>query len=442
MDAQPQGDLHPSTQGDLPHSTLIESALSRRGFLRGATLTGGGLIAAGIAACTPTSAVPDLPVRSRRSPAAPRARPERRRGAAASAGRGDHVMPSAGASAAPPASGARSGPGPGRLDRARRRRPDRRSGATSATSPRRSRTSTATRRSPSSPRSSAPPTTTRSSSSKPAFAQVPQLVLNDALTPLTPELDGGVKVFKLTIDEIDQQIDELKPPVAGARLQQAVARADDPRDPGRQGPGDLHEQPEGDDRRPLPRRRVRRLLPGRRPVRDPAADRARARRTPTSSPPTNAGSLMYHSHHNATDQVGRGLLGAFIVDPKPNPVKVDRDYIWISNDSLGGFTINGHGFPADRAGARRGRRDGPDPVHERGDHDASVAPPRVPHEGHRARRLAARERRVRVRHARRQPGRALRRPHHRRPARHLGVPLPHPAPRRGARRACSGWSTR
>jgi manganese oxidase len=60
----------------------------------------------------------------------------------------------------------------------------------------------------------------------------------------------------------------------------------------------------------------------------------------------NAGSLMYHSHHNATDQVGRGLLGAFIVEPRDNPVKVDREYIWISNDSLGGFTINGHGFPA------------------------------------------------------------------------------------------------
>ena len=28
------------------------------------------------------------------------------------------------------------------------------------------------------------------------------------------------------------------------------------------------------------------------------------------------GSHMYHSHHNATDQVGRGLLGAFIVEPK------------------------------------------------------------------------------------------------------------------------------
>ncbi len=61
---------------------------------------------------------------------------------------------------------------------------------------------------------------------------------------------------------------------------------------------------------------------------------------------SDAGSLMYHSHHNATDQVGRGLLGAFIVDPKSDPVKYDREYVWISNDSLGGFTINGHGFPA------------------------------------------------------------------------------------------------
>jgi FtsP/CotA-like multicopper oxidase with cupredoxin domain len=61
-----------------------------------------------------------------------------------------------------------------------------------------------------------------------------------------------------------------------------------------------------------------------------------------------SGSHMYHSHHNATDQVGRGMLGAFIVDPA-DPAKryqVDQDVIWISNDQLGGFTINGKGFPA------------------------------------------------------------------------------------------------
>lgn len=64
------------------------------------------------------------------------------------------------------------------------------------------------------------------------------------------------------------------------------------------------------------------------------------------------GSHMYHSHHNATDQVGRGLLGAFIVDPRDPAERPERKYgttqdiVWISNDTLGGFTINGRGFPA------------------------------------------------------------------------------------------------
>ncbi|MBX3031645.1 MAG: multicopper oxidase domain-containing protein [Chloroflexi bacterium] len=65
-----------------------------------------------------------------------------------------------------------------------------------------------------------------------------------------------------------------------------------------------------------------------------------------------AGSHMYHSHHNATDQVGRGLLGAFIVDPADPAERYDvkygatQDIIWISNDAYGGFTINGRQFPA------------------------------------------------------------------------------------------------
>lgn len=60
------------------------------------------------------------------------------------------------------------------------------------------------------------------------------------------------------------------------------------------------------------------------------------------------GSHMYHSHHNAAEQVSRGLLGALIVepdDPSKEPVH-DRDYLYILNDALGGFTINGKGFPA------------------------------------------------------------------------------------------------
>jgi FtsP/CotA-like multicopper oxidase with cupredoxin domain len=65
-----------------------------------------------------------------------------------------------------------------------------------------------------------------------------------------------------------------------------------------------------------------------------------------------SGSHMYHSHHNATDQVGRGLLGAFIVEPKDPAQRYDQlygvtqDIVWISNDAYGGFTINGRQFPA------------------------------------------------------------------------------------------------
>jgi FtsP/CotA-like multicopper oxidase with cupredoxin domain len=62
----------------------------------------------------------------------------------------------------------------------------------------------------------------------------------------------------------------------------------------------------------------------------------------------NSGSHMYHSHHNSTMQVGKGLLGAFIIEPKvPRAIeKSDIDYVMIINDSSGGFTLNGKGFPA------------------------------------------------------------------------------------------------
>ncbi|MCC6804723.1 MAG: copper oxidase [Anaerolineae bacterium] len=61
----------------------------------------------------------------------------------------------------------------------------------------------------------------------------------------------------------------------------------------------------------------------------------------------NSGSHMYHSHHNAAEQVSRGLLGAFIIDPKDasREPEVAGDYSFILNDSTLGFTINGRGFP-------------------------------------------------------------------------------------------------
>jgi FtsP/CotA-like multicopper oxidase with cupredoxin domain len=62
----------------------------------------------------------------------------------------------------------------------------------------------------------------------------------------------------------------------------------------------------------------------------------------------NAGSHMYHSHHNAAIQVGLGLLGAFVVEPR-RPVrahKADVDFVMVLNDGYHGYTLNGKGFPA------------------------------------------------------------------------------------------------
>jgi FtsP/CotA-like multicopper oxidase with cupredoxin domain len=73
----------------------------------------------------------------------------------------------------------------------------------------------------------------------------------------------------------------------------------------------------------------------------------------------NSGTHMYHSHHNSLDQVNRGLLGAFIVDPKdPSSYpEYDREYIMVLNDLSLGFTINGKSFPAtDALAAKQGER--------------------------------------------------------------------------------------
>ncbi len=182
---------------------------------------------------------------------------------------------------------------------------------------------------------------------KPAFVQVPQLVLNDALDPLKFEMDGDVKVFRLTIDEMDWAIDEKMPTVAALGYN-------------KQWPGPTIRATEGDKLRVIFKNNLKEtssvhfhgeefadffqdgipfvtqlpIIPGEEYAYEFTAKRP--------------GSLMYHSHHNATDQVGRGLLGAFVVEPRKPAAddKFDRDYVWISNDTLGGFTINGHGFPA------------------------------------------------------------------------------------------------
>ena len=160
-------------------------------------------------------------------------------------------------------------------------------------------------------------------------------------------MDGDVKVFRLTIDEMDWPIDELKPTVAALGYN-------------KQWPGPTIRVTEGD--------KVRAIFTNNLPettgvhfhgeefgdfFQDGIPFVTQLPITPGETytyefTANRPGSLMYHSHHNATDQVGRGLLGGYVVEPKKPSAddKFDREYVWISNDTLGGFTINGHGFPA------------------------------------------------------------------------------------------------
>jgi len=59
------------------------------------------------------------------------------------------------------------------------------------------------------------------------------------------------------------------------------------------------------------------------------------------------GSHMYHSH-NGDEQITRGLLGAFIVEPRDRAgaAQVASDVVLIVNDGPLGYTINGKSFPA------------------------------------------------------------------------------------------------
>lgn len=60
---------------------------------------------------------------------------------------------------------------------------------------------------------------------------------------------------------------------------------------------------------------------------------------------TNFGTHMYHSHHNAAEQVTKGLFGSFIVEPKEEKYPVDAEYVIALNDTGIGLTLNGKSFP-------------------------------------------------------------------------------------------------
>jgi FtsP/CotA-like multicopper oxidase with cupredoxin domain len=92
----------------------------------------------------------------------------------------------------------------------------------------------------------------------------------------------------------------------------------------------------------------------------------------------DAGTYWYHPHAHSAEEVGRGLMGAFVIE-EPEPPPVDRDLVWVLGDFrlredasiVGGFdnpmemsmagrvgntvTINGQVVP-DRIAVRRGER--------------------------------------------------------------------------------------
>ncbi|HXG27176.1 MAG TPA: multicopper oxidase domain-containing protein [Candidatus Binatia bacterium] len=290
------------TDDTLPRS--LDSDVTRRGFLRGAVIAGGGLAAATLAACTPGSAgsspawtYPAPPVGQSPTPSgSPAATP----GATAGSSM-DHSSPGP--------SGPAASPGMDEHDQN-------------------------------------------------ALAVVQRFLDGEGASlpnpgnqPLEPtRIEGDTKIYEMTIDMIKHKIDAQKPEVdalgfngtwPGPRID--VIEGDNVRVIFKNNMDEstgihFHGQRLPNNMDGVPHVTQEPIMPG-----ETFTYEFRARTT---------GSHMYHSHHNATDQVGRGLLGAFIVHPRDEAQRVEQKYgvtqdvVWISNDTLGGFTINGRGFPA------------------------------------------------------------------------------------------------
>jgi FtsP/CotA-like multicopper oxidase with cupredoxin domain len=316
-------------------ASLVDPSLSRRRFLRGAAVAGGGIVAATVAACTPTGG-PSWTLGPTFDPNA--ATPSPSPSAAASPTPSGSVAPSAAPSASPSPSLPTGWTDHDLNAQIKVRRfVGNLSGALGLSD---------LLDDPLGP-----------STDDPEFMQV-----DHGNVPLEPALDGDTKVFDLTVDEMDWRIDALLPPVAALgynamwpgpilRVVQGDRVRVNFRNNLKETTGIHFHGVEFDDFRQdgVPFVTQLPIVPGEEFTYEFVAP--------------NAGSHMYHSHHNATDQVGRGLLGAFIVDPADPAQRYDQaegitqDIVFIHNDSLGGFTINGHGFPATQPiVAKRGER--------------------------------------------------------------------------------------
>jgi manganese oxidase len=279
-------------------------SFSRRGFLRSAAIAGGGLVVASVAACAPTAANPSWTYGPSTPPPA---------------------GGSPGASAAAPAVAASAAPSADASHDAHSPAP-----------------------------SGSPAPADHDAEAKAVVTRFLDgeygKVEGAGNQPKEPKLDGDVKVFDFTVDEIQHRIDAEKDPVNALGFDAMW-------------PGPRVDVIEGDKIRAVFKNNMQestgihfhgQRLPNNMDgvpliTQDPIHPGDSFTYEFTAK---TTGSHMYHSHHNATDQVGRGLLGAFIVHPR-DPAKrydklygVTQDIVWISNDSLGGFTINGRGFPA------------------------------------------------------------------------------------------------
>jgi manganese oxidase len=332
-----------SADGGTP-TGLIDAAVTRRGFLRGAALAGTGLVAATVAACAPAAGqawqyATSKPLAS--GSAAPAA--SAAASAAPSAAASMSMPPTAAPSAVPSASAiANLPPGWSEHDINARQVVRRYLGKIApalkgvygdAAFAKLADILAAGENYP-------------ELTAIPEFAQVTQ-----GNEQIAPKIVNGVKVFELTIDEIDHKIDATKAPLKALGYNKIW-------------PGPQLRVTEGDTVQAVFTNNLKETtgvhfhgvefedffqdgVPF--VTQKPIAPGETFTYEFTATP---HGSMMYHSHHNATDQVGRGLLAAFIVDPK-DPAEtyakkfgVTQEYTWISNDTVGGFTINGHGFPA------------------------------------------------------------------------------------------------
>jgi hypothetical protein len=339
--------IDPAPEALDPHADPgagIDSALSRRGFLRVSALAGLGATAATVAACTtgaaPAWTFPPAPsIKPAPSPSAttaPSAAPSESASAA----------PSASASAAPSASASPDlGPMPEGWtthDLLARNKVRRFVGKLAV------------------PLAGQYPPAAGAKLAEilgvaddyPELQQLPDWAqVTQGNVPLEPKLDGATKVFDLSIDKIKWKIDSMTPEIDALGYNGTW-------------PGPQLRVTEGDTVRMNMTNNLGQTTGTH--MHGIAFDDFFMDGVPfvTQLPQVSGttetyefvakpyGSMMYHSHHNATEQVGHGLLGALIVEPKDpketykQKYGVTQEFTWISNDSVGGFTINGHGFPA------------------------------------------------------------------------------------------------